>query len=333
MARALLLVTTLLALSAQEPSVTGARVSLKLRQEPAPQVTLVNERDSAVVEYRLRITASAAARGINEHASFERLAPRARKTLDLRVQDSSFDTIVLSLAVFEDGHVEGLPDTLNVWRGDRRALSDDLTYWIGVLSTMPRISEPDLRAHLASHLAGRADRPDPRTETVRARLVRILQRYPSGPEVWEPLDGLRADAERERAAVRRTLDGPAAQASPGTLAIVSPRASTTPNVVASIENLRDVAIEAFGFEVLKPASNQPDTGMSMRLCPSRRAEGESDHGFIRAGETRDVPIGRQPLPDAPLPPVRLRFVLYADGSFEGRAFDRDELLRQRACGQ
>jgi hypothetical protein len=285
------------------------------------------------VEYRLRITASAASRGIDEYTSFDRLAPRTRKTLDIRVQDSSVDTVVPSLAVFEDGHVEGLPDTVNAWRRDRQALSDDLTYWIGVLSTMPRISEPDLRAHLASHLASHADRPDPRAETVRARLVRILQRYPSGPEVWEPLDRLRADAERERATLRRTLDGTAAQASPGTLAIVAPRASTTPNVVASIENLRDVPIEAFGFEVMTPGSDVPDSGMSMDFCPLRPGEGEADHRFIRGRETRDVPIGRQPSPDAPLPPVRLRFVLYTDGSFEGRTFDRDELLRNRRCAQ
>jgi hypothetical protein len=105
-----------------------------------------------------------------------------------------------------------------------------------------------------------------------------------------------------------------------------------PNVVASVESLRDVRIEAFGFEVLKPDSSQPESGMSMRLCPSQPGEGRPDHGFIRAGEIREVPIGRQPLPDAPLPPVRLRFVLYTDGSLEGHAFDRHELLRQRPCG-
>jgi hypothetical protein len=55
---------------------------------------------------------------------------------------------------------------------------------------------------------------------------------------------------------------------------------------------------------------------------------EAGKGHIAPGEAREFPFGAQ-VKDGDLPPVRMKYVLFEDLSFEGNSADRDTLFRER----
>src|SRR5437764_1425474 len=208
MRRAVFSALVALALPAQDTAITHASIRLAVKPEPAIRVTLVNRRASPLTDIQIRMFPKDAGRGIMTHRSFQPLDAHAERTFDLRTDGAIIDHASVTLAVFEDGYCEGAPDAIAEWKKERQAAIGDLVYWIGVLSTMPRVSEPDLRRFLAQHIVAHTDTPQGRKETMRARIRRILENYPSGPDVWLPLDGLKQEAQTDLAALRRQPPAP-----------------------------------------------------------------------------------------------------------------------------
>jgi hypothetical protein len=104
-------------------------------------------------------------------------------------------------------------------------------------------------------------------------------------------------------------------------------ASTT--LVAAIENLRSVPIEAIGFETVDAATNRARGGWGMDFCLAGPGTTERGQGRIQPQEIREFALGGTVDPKAELPLVRLSFVIFDDLSSEGRTTARDEILQSR----
>jgi hypothetical protein len=95
--------------------------------------------------------------------------------------------------------------------------------------------------------------------------------------------------------------------------------------VAVIENLRDIPIEAFGLEHVDPVSGRPTGGQRSDFCLAEPGPDTTGRSRIQPKEVREVRLSGAPGREV----VRLSFVLFDDLSFEGRADERDQLLRAR----
>ena len=254
----------------QDTEIKGARISLERKPSAVLNVTIENRRDSSLVAWQIGLSerGSSAIRGIHGSDFSGRktepwqtggpIGPHERRTIAVDLTNSLEVTSgALQFVAFEDGYVEGLPAAVEPWRKARRERVDDLRYWSGVFEFMPRVSESDLRAYLASRLAERSDRrEDP--SGVRAELQNVLRRYPSGPDVWLGLDRLRADTRSELARLP-AVTSPAAEAVTSAVILTQDRAVSTRFAVA-IENLRGAAIEAYGYEVVDAATGRFRSG-------------------------------------------------------------------------
>jgi hypothetical protein len=331
-----ILLLAFLALGAvQDTPVTHARIRLDYKPEPAVKLTIVNRRASPLTRIEIGLFVGTATKPTIVHDSYAPLDAHAERTTDIRIEQTVIDHASIMLAVFADGYYEGTPDAVAAWKAERQAQADDLVYWIGVLETMPRVSEPDLRKFLSAHVAAHSDTPQPGRETVRTRLTRILGRYPAGLEVWPPLDALKIDAQAELSALQRPLptfasdrgDPPAAPA----VDMIARLKATTTTLMAIVDNEGDAAIEAVGFEVEAGAA-RASSAQSHDFCPSKPGDGAPNARQIQPRQSREFTVAVAPPAEAVLPPVRLTFVLFADGSSEGRVAERERLLRSRQCG-
>ena len=329
-----------LSTSAQDTEIKGARISVVRKPSAVLNVTIENRRDSPLVEVQLGLTPRGAGKGsmfstryFGETAPNETVKPHEQRVLETSLEfDPDVETATLTLVVFADGYYEGVATAVEPWRKARQARIDDLRYWSGVLDFMPRVSETDLRAYLASRLADRAGQvvQNPNAPEVRWQLQEVLRRYPSGPEVWSGLEPLRADMQKELAAL--TTQPPAgASAAVGAVtsaAILKQDRVTSGTVVATIENLRTVPIEAHGLEILDPVTRRPRSGQGADFCNSE-PQPEPGSGPIKPGEIREIPLLIPVGPDEALPPVRLAYVIFDDLSYEGAVAPREEALRRR----
>jgi hypothetical protein len=237
------------------------------------------------------------------------------------------ESAAITLAVFADGFVEGTPDQVEAWRTRRREQIDDLAYWVRAFDGMPRINEPAVRDYVATRVLERAREAPTDPSTMRDRLQRVLELYPSGPDVWIGLDRLRADARRDLAEPPAKPPAAFVAQPPAVItdvALTWERSAPT-EFVATIENLRDVPIEAFELTLLDRVSNRVLLDQGMDFCLSEPLPAERGLGRIQSHEVREVPLGRSP--DAGV--LRLRYVLFDDLSFEGSSEGRDYLLRNR----
>jgi hypothetical protein len=340
MIRHLALGLCLLAVSAaaQDTEVKGARISLVRKPAAVLNVTIENRRDSPLVEVQIGLTQRGAGkpsmfstRYFGETPPNETVKPRERRVLETSIgPDFDVETATLRLVAFADGYYEGVAAALEPWRKARQARVDDLRYWTGVFDLMPRVSETDLRAYLASRLADRAPVvQDSLTSGVRWKLQEVLRRYPSGPDVWAGLDRLRAETQSELAVLTQqpaTLPPAAGPVTSAAILTQDRAASTT--LVAAIENLRTVPIEAFGFEVVDSDPRRGTSGLTSDFCESEDKM-ERGHGRIQPREIREIALGGTVSPTAELPFVRLTLLMFDDLSYEGKAAARDELLRRR----
>lgn len=329
-------------MSPQDTEVKGARVSVVRKPSAVMNVTIENRRDSPLVAWEIGLSEPGASfarmtsgsdfsgRKAEPGHTSGPIAPHERRTVAVDLSTNpAFGSAALQLAVFDDGHSEGIPAVLELWRKARQARVDDLRYWSGVFELMPRVSETDLRGYLTSRLADRAGQvvANPNAPGVRWKLQEVLRRYPSGPDVWSGLDALRAETQRELAALTRQPPGIAPTTGAVTSAVILTQdrvASGT--LVATIENLRAVPIEAFKLELLRPTGGT--SGLGMDFCDSEPPQ-ELGRGPIKPGEIREIPrFGTIGLNDA-LPFVRLSYVIFDDLSYEGEVAGRDEALRKR----
>jgi hypothetical protein len=331
-----------LSTSAQDTEVKGARVSVVRKPSAVLNVTIENRRESPLVEVQLGLTPRGTGSGLMVSGRYfgdtppnETIKPHERRVLGTSLRsDWDAEAATIRLIVFADGYYEGVADAVEPWRKARQARIDDLRYWNGVFELMPRVSETDLRAYLKSRLGDRAAQ-DVQNQNPSGPLSRKLQdvlwRFPSGPDVWSGLDRLRADVQRELAALTRQPPGnapPAAGAVTSAVIIAQERAASTA-LAAAIENLRDVSIETFGFEILDPASNRQRSGRREDASMTDPASAPGAHGRVQPHSIREVPLNVTLGPEDALPVVRLTFVIFDDLLSEGKAADRDEALRER----
>ena len=330
---------------AQDTEIRGARVSLVRKPSAVLNVTIENRRDSPLVAWELGLSSSAKpSPGLMTHGSdfsgrkielwqtSGPIAPHERRTIAVDLMERpEGDSAALRLAVFDDGYYEGVADAVEPWLKTRQMRIDDLRYWSGVFELMPRVSETDLRAYLASRLADRAGRDvqSPNAAQVRWKLREVLRRYPSGPDVWSGLEPLRAETQRELAAL---TPQPSGGASPTMGAVTSVAILTQDRVasgtlVATIENRRAVPIEAFGLEVLAAVTGRGSSMRGMDFCGVEAPE--PGRGAIKPHETREIPLYVTVGPNDALPQVRLPYVLFDDLVFEGQAAARVEVLQRR----
>jgi hypothetical protein len=109
--------------------------------------------------------------------------------------------------------------------------------------------------------------------------------------------------------------------------ITSATQTTTGRVYAVVENLRDVAIEAFGLQEYEPGSDRLRSGSTSDFCGVKGAPIGS--GPIQPGERREIALSWAKNPDGSLPNVKLHFILFDDKNFEGSSSSRDSLLKSR----
>jgi hypothetical protein len=321
--------------------IKGARITLAPKAMAGLKVTLENRRNSPLVQCTIALRARGQA-APNQFFTFHFQAespsavgdstpvpPQARRVLDLTLHNQiELETAVLQLAVFEDGFAEGAPRELGEWRQARQARLDDLTYWVRAFDAMPRIAETEVRAFLADRIVERRRAAAADPSAVRTRLQRALEEYPLGPDVWLPLDRLRADARRELAAA--TAQPPAAAGADATGAITDVglawEPATPTEFVARIENLRDVPIEAFGFELVdRIYFSRLRSARRADFCGTSREPAPPGSGRIQPKEVRDLFLGKPPGDMV----LRLTFVLFDDQVFEGSPEVREQLLQER----
>jgi hypothetical protein len=323
------------------PEIKGARITLAPKTAPALTVTIENRRSSPIIEARIGVTRPRQSAPSETFAHYFHaplpggppdnapIEPNTRRVLDLVLRNgTNIETVALTLVAFADGSAEGAPRELGEWRKARRERVEDLDYWVRAFEAMPRISEPDARAFLAERLLERGRQAANDPSTVRSRLQRVLDEYAFGPQIWMPLDRLRADVRRELAALPpeppSRADGPDAAGSIAGV-VLSWERSSAKEFVAVIENLRDVPIEAYGLQLVDPVTARPRSAHRSDFCLSEREPIERGRGRIQPRETREVFLGSKP-GDAIL---RLSFVLFDDLSFEGSPAERDDLLQER----
>lgn len=318
--------------TSQDTEVKSARVSLVPKANTVLKVTIENLRDSPLVEVQIGLQQPRGGKSTSTWyfgagRTNEPVQPHERRTVETRLTDDEVGTAALELVVFEDGYYRGVTGTLERWRQARQERIDDLRYWSGVFDVMPRVSETDLRAYLASRLADRQDLENPSAMRVTERLLDVLRRYPSGPDVWSGLDRLRAETKLELAALTRQPSGnaPPAAGPMTAAAIVTQERAASTTLVTAIENLRDVPIEAFKVEIVDPGTNHMTSGLGSDFCVVE--PGPTDRQRIQPREIREVPLNVKP--DDQVPLVRLAAVIFDDLFVEGRRDARDELFLRR----
>jgi hypothetical protein len=342
--RAFIISAALLALqvsnqSPKIPQITGARVALVPKTAAGLSVTLENRRSSPLVECAIGITRPGQSAPSDIYSYYFSgaypgrpdagpLQPNARRDLELVLRNGTgMERPAMTLAVFADGFVEGTPDQVEAWRTRRREQVDDLAYWVRAFDGLPRIAEPAVRDYVAARMLERAREAPTDPSNVRDRLQRVLELYPSGPDVWIGLDRLRADARRdlaEQPAKPPTANGAQPPEVISDVALTWERSAPT-EFVATIENLRDVPIEAFELTLVDRVSNRGLLGQGMDFCLSEPLPAERGSGRIQPHEVREELLGSSP--DGAV--LRLYYVLFDDLSFEGSSEGRDQLLRRR----
>lgn len=311
---------TLAQASAPDTAVTGARLSIATKPATKVEIVIENRRDVPLVEWQVGSGwAISGGRGS--------IAPHARETVEILPSTAPGGPPArIIIAAFADGWLEGVGPQFQTWLDARRAHSDDLGYWVRAFMAMPRVSLADLRKYLADKVAERVVDDRPNVSHVSDRVRDVLRRYPDGPDMWQPLDRLKAQIEAEYLeASRESAAGhPGAVEAVTGAAVVLTRETDTTSYAVVIENLREVPIEAIGFDEVD-ASGRRREGRSIDYCVSDPAS--HDHrGRIEAHERREFPLyGRTDPPGE----YRLSFVMFDDLTFEGSASARADLLQRR----
>jgi hypothetical protein len=145
--------------------------------------------------------------------------------------------------------------------------------------------------------------------------------------VFTIVQSIEKETARQAEVLTRLLAAPQSLESAAAVSIAS-RPSTRTRYVVAIRNLRDSPIEAIAFDHYQPGSERPSGREAMDFCTSE-PDARAGHGRIAPGESREFPFSRDIADSAVLPKVSLRYVLFDDLVFEGRASDRDELFRRR----
>jgi hypothetical protein len=309
--------------SAQGKAVTSARMRLVTTPTTEWWVTIHNASDLGLVE--ARVTAGSSMVTWNGHNDFE-TRPIARNESHRLLLGGTYATAPparLVLAAYEDGSYEGTQAGIDAFLKDQRALKEDLEFWIAAIGSMPLGTDAEVRAYLIQQTSLRAGGSS--IGGILRSLATETVRRPSG---WYAgvARNYRDSAARELAFVVASL-APSARrplARQGTTTVVTSAGGAEMSV--EIENLRDVALEAWGVEVrYDPSSRRGSSSVSSDSCiappdaPSERVQGH---------QTRRFRIGRLDDPSAS-PLVSLSHAVWIDSMAEGRDADRAGVFAQR----
>jgi hypothetical protein len=322
----------------QDVDVRSATIALQPTTIAVEMVTVENRRSSPLVAWEIGLSrpgenrASMAANSdfswqvIHPSSTSGPINPSERRAIELELADRDLGQPTLRLAVFADGYIEGVADVIDRWHAQRRERAEDAAYWVRAFESMPVSSDDNAKQHLAARAAERAVQVSGDPSGIRGRLWRIWIHTPRPPG-WlsAVIDPIRREAERQLAVLtQRSTTAPALEsASPVVLS--SKRAALT-EYVAVVKNLRDVPIEAVGFEILEPGGRR--SGQTADYCTADRAS-PGGGGRISPGESREFRLDAKIRDEARLPTLRISFVIFADLVYEGEAAKRDALFRAR----
>jgi hypothetical protein len=306
-------------------TITGARLTVIDKSAKKLLVTIENQRDSPLIDWRID----------SPWVSFggrDLIPPHERRVVSIEIKDDRPATrpTTVALAAFEDGYYEANGRNFDRWVTERTERREDLAYWVKAFISMPRVSEPALRTFLSDHVTARTSGEPRMTRHVSDTVQGLMRQFPEGPEIWPRLDRLRKEVETEYIAATRVPIGGARSGSvervtAATVVSTELRPSTSYSIV--IENLRDVPIDAFGLENFDPANGRPKGGSWTDFCVTDPAEPGPRNERIPPHQKRDLGAKFGPGPVVPL--VKLSFVMFEDLQFEGDGARRGELLRAR----
>ena len=320
---------------AQDTPIVGARFTLVEKSEPALTVTLENLRDAPLVEWQIATLPAGSGRPIATHARYrtstktldgEDLAipPHGRHIETLDVSGSEPVTAIMVLAAFADGYYEGTGASAFLQR--RQEEIADLRYWIEALRSIDHEPDSGVQRVLKDRLAERGSQMK---ESSTAESLRHLVADDAAYSVLSLRSMIAARLTQIQARLslidRPMVPGPLQRSSDVPSVRITSTPSTTSRLYGVVENLRDVPIEAFGFQQYEDGRLRG--GSASDFCGIRGAPIGS--GPIQPRERREVALTWGKNPDGSLPDVKLHFVLFEDLTFEGSSAGRDSILKRR----
>ena len=334
----MLFLTLVLAVAAafvvQDADVRSATIALQPKTIAVEIVTVENRRSSPLVAWEIGLSRPGEDRpsmtansdfswqGIHPSSTSGPINPNERRTIELELADRDFGQPTLRLAVFADGYIEGVADVIGRWQAQRRERAEDAAYWVRTFESMPVTSDDNAKQHLAARAAERAVQVSGDPSGIRGRLWRIWIDTPRPPG-WlsVAIEPIRREAERQVAVLTQRSTTAQGLESAAPVVLSSKRAALT-EYVAVVKNLRDVPIEAIGFELLEPEGRR--SGHTVDYCTAAGGGGR-----ISPGESREFRLDAKIRDEARLPTLRISFLIFADLVYEGEAAKRDALLRAR----
>ena len=310
------------ALNQSTAPITGARLSVQEKVTAEWHVTVQNNRDSSLIQWQVD------ALGRGGITSRQSIPPHDRRTLSFPLQEDrpTSRPATLNLAVFEDGYSEGHGPSLDEWIAERNERIEDLRYWVSAFMQMPRVSVAEMRGYLTDRVAERESRQSHQNERVSHKVSDLMRRYPEGPYIIRPLDQLRKDIEADLIVATRAPTGegrPRVVDQVSAATVVSSETTPSKSYRVSIENLRDVPIEAYKIDTLDAVTGKARGSLAGDFCLADPAVHQPGFGRIQPHETREL---SQPFEESS---VRLSYIMSDDLSFEGEPADRERLLRDR----
>jgi hypothetical protein len=326
---------------AQYSEIRGARLTAQPRTVPIERITIENRRNSPLVSWEVGFVRSGANRPWMTHSSDFSVSgrypdgdgpiqPNERRLIEVQVDSPEANVVGLTMVAFADGYAQGDTAALAPWRQRRQERANDLGYWIRSVATMPRGSEQEARQYLAERAAERAGQINGDPSGLRDRLS-FLARQQNTPlaNLLFAVDRARTEAARDLTILQRSLTVTSADNSGSavTSAGVSSERAAGTEVVVTIENLRNVPLEALAFDIIDHDGRAGRTTGIDYCCEA--ADRSKPGSSLQPGEVREFPLRHRLKDGEAPPPVRLKYVMFEDLLFEGSAADRTALLRAR----
>jgi hypothetical protein len=311
-------------IAAQDTPITGARLTLVEKSEPALTVTLENLRDVPLVAWETATlhedstqpaTVSFQDRRSTQGNASENGAvpPRGRLVQTMEVGNRDAIAAIMHLAIFADGYYEGPGGDSYLQRS--REESEELRYWIQALRSIALAPDSDMQRTLNERLAERGSEIKYLTTVAALRYLRDEIEAGSAASFRSAL-AARMTEMQERLAIldRPMIPGPLQRSSDVPSVQITSTPSTTTRLYGIVENLRDIPIEAFGLQQYQGGSGRLRGGLT--FC------GVS----IQPGERHEVELTWLNNPDGSLPNVKLHSIMFEDLRFEGSSAGRSRCL-------
>jgi hypothetical protein len=282
----------------QDLQIKGAQITLEAKTVPVEVVTLTNERDAPLVAWQIAFVTEGKPSVIHgsdfswqrspRSASDGAILPQEKRTIEIDLANyPDAGSPVLRLVAFEDGYIEGAAEAIGGWQEQKRARTDDAAYWVRTLNGIPPGTDTELKKYLENAVGERAGQAVDDLSGIANQLSNLLRT--SSERVLERIQPISREARR----IHDVLTRPA---KPASLEVKAPasitsRREATPQYSVLVRNLRDVAIEAVGFELLDSKTERPTGGQAADYCCGRDPGTlASARGPIGPGDSRQFPL-------------------------------------------